>query len=107
MFRFITLVATTMMTVGCMETDNIEIFAEADTPFTHEETLVPDREKYNIEETDVPEGVEISLDSEGMNLVMISGTLEEGTYDFQLTFEHYGDQPGYSYNRWLVTIYAE
>ena len=96
---------------GCLKDDivrdDITITVEADTPFEHEEELVERLEGHYLEEIDVPSGVAIGYTEDGMDTIVISGTVAQGEYDFELHFQHYGDVARMSYTYWSVRLVAE
>jgi hypothetical protein len=95
---------------GCIKDivrEDILVEVEADTSFVHEQELFERLEGHYLEEIDVPSGVEIGYDEEGMETVVISGTVAQGEYDFELRFEHYGDVARMEYTYWSVRLVAE
>jgi hypothetical protein len=110
MTRALCLIAVGLGVSGCIKDisrEDIFIEVEADTPFVHEEEYLERREGHYLEEIDVPSRVDIGYSEEGLEILVFSGTVAAGEYDFELRFQHYGDMPRMVYTHWSVSLVAE
>ena len=110
MTRTLCMLAIGFSLSGCLKDivrEDVLIEVEADTPFEHQEELFERLEGHYLEEINVPSGVEIGYTEDGEDIIVISGTVPQGEYDFELRFEHYGDVARLQYTYWSVTLIAD